>query len=75
MKNLCLSNFDICVTGLESYDATKDSYIFQEAVKIIDGKFPVETTGIKILGKRPPYETPVVVIIKEKGTQSFMKLL
>ena len=75
VKNLSLSNFKIKLTGLESYDATMDSNIFQETVKIIDGKFPVETTGIKILGKRPPYETPVVVIIKEKGTQSFMKLL
>jgi hypothetical protein len=75
VKNLSLSNFKIKLTGLESYDATMDSNIFQEAVKIIDGKFPVETTQIKILGKRPPYETPVVVIIKEKGTQSFMKLL
>ena len=75
VKNLILSDLKIKLTGLESYDATKDSYIFQEAVKIIDGKFPVKTTQIKILGKRPPYETPVIVIIKEKGTQSFMKLL
>ena len=74
VKNLSLSNFKIKLTGLESYDATMDSNIFQVAVNIID-KFPVETTQIKILGKRPPYETPVIVIIKEKGIQSFMKLL
>ena len=75
VKNLSLSNFKIKLTGLESYDATMDSNIFQEAVKIIDGKFPVETTQIKILGKRPPRETPVIVIIKEKGIQPFMKVL
>ena len=75
VKNLSLSNFKIKLTGLESYDATMEFNIFQEAVKIIDGKFPVETTQIKILGKRPPRETPVIVIIKEKGIPSFMKLL
>ena len=50
---------------LESYDATMESNIYQEALKIIDGKFPVETTQIKICGKR-------LEIIKEKGTQPFM---
>ena len=62
VKNLSLSNFKIKLTGLESYDATMDSNIFQEAVKIIDGKFPVETTQITIYGE-------VFFIIKEKGIQ------
>ena len=69
VKNLSLSNFKIRLTGLESYDATIESNILQEAVKIIDGKFPVETTQIKICGKKN------IAIIKEKGIQPFMKVL
>ena len=61
VKNLSLSNFEIILTGFESYNATMESNIFQEAVKIIDGKFPVETTQMKIYGER------VNAIIKEKG--------
>ena len=62
VKNLSLSNLAIELTGLESYDATMEFNIFQEAVKIIDGKFPVETTQITIYGE-------VFFIIKEKGIQ------
>jgi hypothetical protein len=74
IKNISLSNFSIRLTGIESYDATMESNIFQEAVKIIDGKFPVETTEIKICGKRPPDGSiDCNCIIKEKGIQPFMK--
>ena len=69
IKNLSLSDLKIKLNGLESYDATKDSYIFQEAVKIIDGKLPVESTEIKI-----PEESLVTAIIKKKGIQPFMKV-
>ena len=64
-----MSNFDIGLTGIESYDATKESNIFEEAVKIIDGKLPVESTEIKI-----PEESLVTAIIKKKGIQPFMKV-
>ena len=73
VKNLSLSNINIGLTGLESYNATMESNIFQEAVKIIDGKFPVETTQIKIRGKN--LESNGFAIIKEKGVQPFMKVL
>jgi len=72
VKNLSLSNINIGLTGLESYNATMESNIFQEAVKIIDGKFPVETTQIKIRGKN--LESNGFAIIKEKGSQPFMKV-
>ena len=65
IKNLSLSDFKIRLTGLKSYDATMKSSIFQEAVKIMDEKFPVETTQIKMCGM-------TLVIIKEKGTQPFI---
>ena len=74
VKNLSLSNFIIELTGPESYDATMESNIFQEAVKIIDCKFPVETTEIKIYGRRGGRKR-VHAIIKEKGIQPFLKVL
>ena len=73
VKNLGLSNFNIILTGLESYDKAKwgiESDIYQEAVKIIDDKFPVESTQIKIFASREEHE----IVIKEKGSRPFLKV-
>jgi hypothetical protein len=79
VKNLSLSDLKIKLTGLESYDATKDSYIFQEAVKIIDGKFPIESTQIKISTRDETNSTFFEkvydeIVIKEKGSRPFLKV-
>ena len=74
VKNLSLSNLNIILTGLESYDKVKwgmESIIYQEAVKIIDGKFPIESTQIKISARKEEHE---IVIIKEKGSRPFLKV-
>ena len=73
IKNLSLSNLSIKLTGLESYDEVKrgmESNIYQEAVKIIDEKFPIKSTQIKISAGTGKHK---IIIIKKKGRRPFLQ--
>ena len=83
VKNLSLSNLNIILTGLESYDKVKwgmESNIYQEAVKIIDAKFPLESTQITISARKERkssikyWSGLCEIVIKEKGSRPFLKV-